>query len=250
MKSALCASLAVLMAAGSGASMAQPAAPDYNQQQRDYQRQQQQYQRAQAQYEDQRRAYEQQRAAYKRARDDYDSLHGSGAFLRYYSAHPSEYDQLYGLGAYERDFGLPVAYGDDPYRGYRGSACEQRQTDRAVAGGVIGALAGAALGSNLAAGGGRTGGAIIGGVLGGVVGADVGRTTAHCDYRGYYFSYNETHPYHEGEWERGRSGRYDYAYYNSHGCRLAVAPAHVEDRDEYRYVRVCPDEQDRYRITD
>ena len=84
----------------------------------------------------------------------------------------------------------------------------------------------------------------------GAVGATVGRSTARCDEGGYYFSYDQTYPYREGEWEHGRSGRYDYDHYSRRGCRLAVAPAHWGDGDEYRYVRVCPDERGHYRITD
>ncbi len=43
-----------------------------------------------------------------------------------------------------------------------------------------------------------------------------------------------------------RSGQYNYGYYNRQRCRLAPAPV---SSDEYRYVRVCPDGDGRYRIT-
>ena len=54
----------------------------------------------------------------------------------------------------------------------------------------------------------------------------------------------------DGDWEHGRSGRYDYDDYRRHGCRLAVAPTHWGDGDDYRYVRVCPDDRGNYRIAD
>ncbi len=94
-----------------------------------------------------------------------------------------------------------------------------------------------------------TDGTVIGAVLGGAVGAEIGRSSAQCDGSGYYFSFSQTYPYREGEWEHGPSGRYGNEYYTQHGCRLAVAPARVGDGDEYRYVRACPDERGRYRFT-
>jgi opacity protein-like surface antigen len=260
----LVASLAVLMAATSGAAsvQAQPADANSAGQQQDYQRQQDQYRGAQSDYQNQTEdyrakqdAYQRDRARFERERSEYDARYGAGAFERYYREHREEYDNHYGRGAYDRDFaerreGDERRADNDYYRDYRASPCEQRQRDRAVAGTVIGALAGAALGSNLARGGGRVGGTVIGAVLGGVVGSNIARSTAQCDNGGYYFSYDQTYPYREGEWERGRSGRYDYDYYSRHGCRLAVAPAHFGDSDEYRYVRVCPDDHHRYRIAE
>ena len=70
---------------------------------------------------------------------------------------------------------------------------------------------------------------------------------AKCDEHGYYYSYNQTVPYQESDYDRARrSGQYDYAYYEDQRCRLAPAPT---SGDQYRYVRVCPDSQGRYRIT-
>ena len=251
----LVASMAVLMAAASAPVQAQP---DYAGQQQDYQRQQDQYHDAQSDYqrrtddyEHRQDAYERDRSRFEHERAEYDARYGAGAFERYYREHREEYESRYGSGAFDRDFAeRRHEHADvDYYRDYRSSPCEERRQDRAVAGGVIGALAGAALGSGVATGGGRLGGAIIGGVLGGAVGANIGKSTAQCDETGYYFSYDQTYPYREGEWEHGRSGRYDYDYYSSHGCRLAVAPAHFGDEDDYRYVRVCPDDRGRYRFT-
>ena len=272
--SPLVASLAVMMAMTSGAGVvqAQPADPDYQRQQQTYEEQQQQYQNAQSDYQNRTADYQSRREAYRRAharfeheRDEYDARYGAGAYVRYWHDRRDDYDARSGPGAWERDFGDHRddvdgrdrdraddgdRGGADYYRDYRDNPCEQRARDHAVAGGLIGALAGAAIGSNVAAGGGRTGGAIIGAVLGGAVGANVGHSTARCDETGYYFSYDQTYPYREGEWEQGRSGRYDYRYYRRHGCRLAVAPAHAGDSDDYRYVRVCPDDRGHYRISD
>jgi hypothetical protein len=254
----ICASLAVLMAVGGGASIAQAqdSGQNYDQRQQDYQRLQNQYRDAQSRYQDQakdyaakRDVYARQHEAYEHARADYDAQHGAGSFLAYYRDRPDDYGRLYGPGAYERDFGRPVAYRGDPYAAYRGNACERSAGDDAIAGGVIGALAGGALGSGVDRDGGGPGGAFVGVVLGGAVGAEVGRSMAGCDDRGYYFSYYQTYPYREGAWEHGASGRYSVDYYFGHGCRLAIAPARFGDRDQDRYVRVCPDRDDHYRIT-
>jgi hypothetical protein len=81
-------------------------------------------------------------------------------------------------------------------------------------------------------------------------GGAVGRSTAKCDARGYYFSYADTIPYREGMYDRRyRSGRYSSGYYMGQRCRLAPAPIDWGDRVDYRYVRVCPDADGRYRIT-
>jgi uncharacterized protein YlxW (UPF0749 family) len=122
---ALSASLAVLLAgAGVAATQAQTTdqtPPSYAQVQQNYQDQQQQYQNSLAKYHDQRAQYEAKRMAYahenrayERALDDYDAMHGHGAFVTYYSVHPGEYDRMFGPGAYERDFGQPVYYEDRP----------------------------------------------------------------------------------------------------------------------------------------
>jgi len=265
----LIAGLALLMATTSGVGVvqAQPADPNYQQQQQTYEQQQQQYQNAQSDYQNRTADYQARREAYQRAharfeheRSEYDARYGEGAFMRYWRDRRDDYDARYGPGAWERDFGEhhdDVARDDmarpgeaDYYRDYRDSPCEQRAHDHAVAGGLIGALAGAAIGSNIGAGPGRAGGGVIGAVLGGVVGANVGHSSARCDATGYYFTYDQTYPYREGEWEHGRSGRYDYGYYSHHGCRLAVAPVHWGDGDDYRYVRVCPDDRGNYRIAE
>ena len=88
---------------------------------------------------------------------------------------------------------------------------------------------------------------MLGALVGGGIGLGVGRASAKCDERGYYYSYDQTIPYRESDYDRARrSGRYDYAYYDPAGCRLATAPVNGSD---YRYVRVCPDGTGRYRIT-
>ena len=93
-------------------------------------------------------------------------------------------------------------------------------------------------------------GALIGAGVGGAVGnAHAKAANAKCDQQGLYFSYNDTYPYREADFDRAaRSGDYDYRYYAQKGCRLAPAPAN--DRgDELRYVRVCPDGDGHYRVT-
>ena len=105
--------IALLTAVGLDPSIAhaQAASPD-NDPQQQYQRQQDQYDQARVQYEEQsddyaakRLGYERERRAYEQEREAYDARYGSGAFVRYYLARPSEYDDRYGPGAYDRDFG-------------------------------------------------------------------------------------------------------------------------------------------------
>jgi len=142
--------------------------------------------------------------------------------------------------------------------GYRDSRYVQRSnndpcyggsSDGSVAGGLIGALAGAAIGSNVASRHSRTEGAVLGAVAGGVIGSSIGRNSAHCDGRGYYYSYNQTVRYQEPGGYRGQSsGRYAYSDYRRQGCRLAIAPASWGGNDQARYVRVCPDSYGRYRF--
>jgi Spy/CpxP family protein refolding chaperone len=262
-------------------------APDYGQQQQDLQRSQQeqqqqsedqqdeqqqqedQYRDARQRYEEQQQRYQQQRDVYEGARAKYDAdraaydaEYGAGAWQRYYLDHQDAYDARYGEGAWERDFGAsadsaygpgyyaPNAYYDGAPSAYSASpSCENRRNGAGLVGGVIGAIAGGAIGSSVARGADRGAGTAIGAVLGGAVGVGVGRSAADCDENGYYFSYNQTYPYREGEWEQGRSGRYDHDWYESHRCRLAVAPATYNGVTEDRYVRVCPDADGRYRIT-
>lgn len=53
-------------------------------------------------------------------------------------------------------------------------------------------------------------------------------------------------PYREGR--QRFSSAYDSSYYSRQRCRLAAAPVDAYGRD-YRYVRVCPDEDGSYRVT-
>ncbi|HEY3694954.1 hypothetical protein [Phenylobacterium sp.] len=197
------------------------------------------YQSRRIDYQQARRDYDRQRADYDRARAEYDARFGLGAYAQRYGPAPV-WDETRWANAYGRD----AAYTDAV------DACRSQRSNGAVAGGVIGALAGAALGSNVAARNARPEGAVLGAVVGGAIGAGVGRASAKCDPRGYYFSYSDTIPYRESGFDRrGRSGRYGYDYYARERCRLAPAPVDWGDRTEYRYVRVCPDTDGRYRIT-
>jgi len=253
-------SLASVLALSAGAALAQSQIPtwdEYNAQQRAYQqqqgayeRQQDTYQDRQAAYADQRRTYEAKRAQYLRDRANYDRRYGAGAYERQYGAwrwEPAPY-AANGAGYY----GTDASTGGYGYDRYRNNPCEQRRSGNTTAGLIIGALAGAAIGSNVAAGDVQTEGAVLGAVIGGGIGAGIGRDTARCDRRGYWYSRNQTIPYREGDYYRDRgqsSGQYGYNQYNRRGCRLASAPTEYNGRVEYRYVRVCPDRQGRYRIT-
>ncbi|MGH6965761.1 MAG: glycine zipper domain-containing protein [Phenylobacterium sp.] len=191
-------------------------------------------------YQQARRDYERRRADWEAARDDYDRRYGYGSYVRIYGPAPvwdeTRWAPAPAAGYYGRDTAYTAAAG-----------CRSNNSS-SVAGGIIGALAGAALGSNVAANGRGTEGAVLGAVVGGGIGAAVGHANDkyRCDSYGPYYSYNDTIPYREAR--EYRSGRYDYAYYNRQRCRLAAAPI---DRygEDYRYVRVCPDRQGRYRIT-
>jgi hypothetical protein len=248
----------------------------YQDQQSERQQQQQQYEDARQRYEEQRQSYQDQQQTYQTRRDAYanararydadraayDNQYGSGAWVRYYADHADAYDARYGEGAWQRDFGdsanadgpgyyAPSAGEYGAASAYSGSDynCENRRAGAGLVGGVIGAIAGGAIGSAVGRGAGRGGATAVGAVLGGVVGVGVGRSAAECDNNGYYFSYEQTYPYREGDWESGSSGRYDNDWYASHRCRLAAAPATYDSDTEYRYVRVCPDADGRYRIT-
>jgi hypothetical protein len=242
---------------------ATPSAPQYQptpqsqEDQQRYQEQQQQYQQQRDAYDQKRDSYDQSREGYAAARAEYDRR------LAAYNRARSDYDHRYGYGAYVRVYG-PAPIWDErhwayyvparpyapaaPYYGantaYAGPPihCDHSAT---VGAGVIGALAGAVLGAQLSAPGRHTENAVLGGVVGGGIGAAVGH--AHdkykCDQRGPYFSYNETIPYREDD--HYRTPR--YAEYQRMGCRLATAPVDADGRD-YRYVRVCPDPNGRYRV--
>jgi hypothetical protein len=224
----------------------------YEAQQQQYQDQQDRYQDQRDRYEDRRDRYEQSRMSYRDARAAYDRRLADWERAR------AAYDARHGYGAYVRVYPRPVwdeAYwtrrAPPPYadRYSRNASANIRcDNDNSVAGGVLGALAGAVLGSNVAGHGAKTEGAVLGGVVGAGIGAAVGHASdkAKCDNRGPYFTYGETVPYREG---RDRfSSRHDYGYYARNRCRLAPAPVDNYGRD-YRYVRVCPDDQGRYRIT-
>ncbi|HEX7945904.1 MAG TPA: glycine zipper domain-containing protein [Phenylobacterium sp.] len=231
----------------------QAARQDYENQRQQYEDANARYRDQQEQYSDSRDRYEGQRRNYREARADYERR------LAEWQRARRIYDARYGYGSYARLYAQPVwdqtywsSNRQPPYAGYygRNSSADNVRCDNnsAVAGGVIGALAGAVLGSQVAHRGSRTEGSVIGGVLGAAVGAGVGN--AHdkyqCDARGPYFTYNDTIEYREG---RNRySSAYDYGYYTRQRCRLAPAPVDAYGRD-YRYVRVCPDQDGRYRIT-
>jgi uncharacterized protein YcfJ len=219
MKSPLTLTIAAVLAASSAAPvMAQSYADsEYQQRLRDWQAERDRYEAQRQAYEADRRAYD-ERYRYPRV--------------------------------YERRVEVR-----DPYYAYRDSPCERRASndDRKVAGTIIGALAGAALGANVAAPKVTSEGAVLGAVVGGAIGAGIASGTEHdryaarCDNVGYYYTYDETFPYREDSVYRdSRSGRYDYSYYSRQRCRLAVAPYDAD----YRYVRVCPDRDGRYRLTD
>lgn len=188
-----------------------------------YQAQQEQYRDQQSRYQAGRDTYLIQQDRYRRDRDAYLAARGA-------------YDARYGVGSYDR-------YRVDWYRPYASSPCERAARGNAATGGVIGALAGAAIGSNVAARNARTEGAVLGALVGGALGANVGRASAQCDGRGYYFRRDQTVAYRE-DWD----GPTD-PYFVSRGCRLAAAPAYHDGVTDFRYVRVCPDRQGRYRIT-
>jgi hypothetical protein len=201
------------------------------------------YDASRAGYQAARADYERRRADWERARADYDARYGYGAYIRVYGPAPVWDDARWAR------YAQPSAgsYGRDT--AYVGPAVTCRNDhSAATAGAIIGALAGAALGSNVAGHGVRTEGAVLGGVVGAGLGGAVGN--AHdkyrCDSRGPYYSYGDTIAYREAR--DYRSGQYDSSYYTRMRCRLAPAPIDSDGR-EYRYVRVCPDADGRYRIT-
>lgn len=202
------------------------------------------YEASRADYAAARADYERRRANWERARADYDARYGYGSYVRVYGPAPIWDEDRWG-GRYA--YAPPSAgyYGRDS--AYVGAPCRNDHSS-ATAGAILGALAGAALGSNVAGRGVRTEGAVLGGVVGAGIGGAVGNANDRyrCDSRGPYYSYNDTIAYRESPYYR--SGRYDYSYYSRMRCRLAPAPIDSYGRD-YRYVRVCPDADGRYRIT-
>lgn len=235
-----------------------------------YSQDQYRYEQAQRDYERALRQYEAARAQYERERQEWERRYGPGSYGYGYPA-PPYYGDPYGppppppppppvYDPYDRGYPYDNRYDPgyfDPYAPYRNSACERQGGDRA-AGTVIGALIGGALGAAVAGDSSQAEGAVLGAIVGGTIGNNIAansstasRYAAQCDSYGYYFTYDQTFPYREGAIDRrGRSGRYDYDYYTRQGCRLAVAPyGSPYGRADYRYVRVCPDRQGRYRIT-
>lgn len=231
--------LAITLAAALCASTAAPAlAQSYADTQ--YQERLRDWQAERDQYEARRQAYEARREAYEADRWAYE--------------HRNDY------GYAQTPYGRNVAYAD-PYSHYRSSPCEVRDkradSSRRTAGTLFGALIGGALGAGVASDKVQTEGAVLGAVVGGTLGNAIAsesnkdRYVARCDRTGYYYNYDQTYPYRESDYYRGRnSGRYDYSYYTRERCRLAVAPADFDGRTDYRYVRVCPDRNGRYRVTD
>jgi hypothetical protein len=253
LKTATASALALAMAAPASAQYyGSPYRPtdSYIQAQRDYQAQRDQYEAQRYDYANRSADYRAARAAYERRMADWE-------------ARRAAYDARYGYGSYVRVYGpAPVwdesrwayvgpSYAGAPAAGYYGSNASayaapiRCNNNSAVTAGIIGALAGSVLGSNVASHGNRTEGAVLGGVVGAGVGAAIGHANDKykCDAQGAYWSYSDTVPYRTSD-AVYRDNR--YTYYQRRGCRLAPAP--VTDTD-YRYVRVCPDGDGRYRIT-
>jgi hypothetical protein len=225
-----------------GALATSMAAPAFAQQ--SYYDRNAQYQSDRGDYDAQMRDYNAAKDQYERDRAAYDRRYGRGSYDRYY-------------GTFNRPMPGPAYSGD--YRdsnavapSYSQSCAEAKSEAKGkrAAGTIIGALIGGAIGSNVAAGGHRGDGTALGAVVGGVIGNKVGGDTkagsysAACDANGYYYSYDQTSPYREGR-DGVPRGAYDRSYYSQRNCRLAPAQT---DTGEYRYVRVCPDANGRYRV--
>lgn len=251
----------VAMASALALATAMPAVAQQYRPTPEYQRQQEAYDAQKSQYDDQRAQYEERRQDYREAkRDSREARRDYERRLAEWNRAQVIYDRRYGRGSYARMYARPVwdqtawsSYEAPPYAGYYGrnstaSNVPCNTSNNTAAGGVIGALAGAVLGSQVASRGARTEGAVLGGAAGAVIGGAVGNANAKykCDSRGPYFSENDTVAYREG---RNRyASSYDRDYYENRRCRLAAAPVDSYGRD-VRYVRVCPDDQGRYRIT-
>ena len=254
MKIGMASALALATAAPVAAQQYRPT-DEYQRQQRDYERERERYEDRRENYQDTRENYREARRDHRQARRDYERR------LAEWNRARGIYDRRYGYGAYARVYPRPVwdqtywtRNEPPPYAGYYGRSASatsvpcNNHNSSTVAGGLIGALAGAVLGSNVAGRGDRTEGAVLGGIAGAVVGGAVGNANDRykCDSRGPYFSYDDTVPYREGR--RRYSSAYDTSYYTRQRCRLAAAPVDAYGRD-VRYVRVCPDNEGRYRIT-
>lgn len=209
---------------------------------------------ADREYQQQLRDYERQRAEYEQAQRDYERRYGRAAPYQGYD------NRAYDNRGYDnRGYSDNRGY-NGRFREYADSPCERdarRDSNNAAAGTAIGALVGAVIGNKLAndkhEGAGTVLGAVVGGALGNSIANnanDAKRYAAQCDARGYYYTYEQTYPYREDTSYRGqRSGRYNVSDYNRMRCRLAIAPAEYSGRSDYVYVRVCPDRDNRYRIT-
>lgn len=128
--------------------------------------------------------------------------------------------------------------------------CKQYRDRGQVRSATLGALVGAAIGASVSDRDDRDQGAVFGAIVGAIAGANVGQHAAQCDRLGYYYRYDQTFPYREPQARRGHYGRRNYDWYRRQRCRLAIAPAQWGGHAEYRYIRVCPDRQGRYRIAD
>jgi uncharacterized protein YcfJ len=221
---------------------------------------QSQYQRNQQDYDTSYRAYQSAREQYERDKAEYGRRYGSGAYDRYYSQGRWNGDR-WDNGRYDNTYNNQYGRNDryNPYDRYRDTPCERSASSSSrdrTTGTVLGALIGGALGVGVANDHDEGKGAVLGAIVGGVIGNQIAANSSddrygpRCDANGYYYTYDQTSPYREDTTYRGRrSGRYDSNYYTRQRCRLAPAPAQYGDRTEYRYVRVCPDRNNRYRIT-
>jgi hypothetical protein len=265
--------VAAVMAAGATSASAQTYGQAYSA----YQAAQNAYYNQQSAYQASRLTYEQARARYEADRAAYDARWGYGAYARAYGpfvytapapTYGYGYGATYPYSSYPATtypyssypytptpstYGYGYGYGTSPY--YAGAygansayttAAPCSNTSSSANLSVLAALAQAALGGSISASS-----AVNQAVLGAVVDNAVGRQstyTARCDSRGYYYSFSQTQPYREG-------------YYDSYGrwyatspspqyaaCRIAPAPTDAYG-ETYHYVRVCPDESGRYRIT-
>jgi hypothetical protein len=208
-----------------------------------------QYQADQATYDAQMRDYNAARDQYDRDRAAYDRRYGDGAYVRTYGDFSRPYPPR------GPDYvGASAQIPPPPPPGGPGSAsCAEARADAKssrVGGTILGAIIGGAIGSNIAAGGHRNDGTLLGAGVGAVIGNKAGGNTkagayaAACDHNGAYYTYDQTYPYREGrDWVP--RGERPARYYTENRCRLAPAQT---DSGEYRYVRVCPDRDGRYRL--
>ena len=246
------ASVLALATAAPAAAQYYRETPQSVQAQRDYQYQREQYEQQRESYDARRDDYREASADYRAARAAYDRRLSDWERAR------ANYDARWGYGAYARRYARPVwddsrwaSRNPAPYAGaygYNASTTVRCNSNSTVAAGAVGAILGGILGSNVAGRGDRTEGTVLGALVGGGLGAAVGNANDRykCDSRGPYFAYSETVPYRESRsW---RYGANDSTYYSRQRCRLAAAPTDSYGH-EYRYVRVCPDANGRYRIT-